>query len=267
MVTSISKIMKILDQLAPFETAESWDNVGMIIGNPSKQTTRIMLALDLSDDVISEAIEESIDLIITHHPPIFKGLKHVTTEDPVGRKVIQCIENDIAVISAHTNLDKSGEHGINQAIGEAFELESTTLLVPEVEGVGFGVVGKLPEPISLDAFIHLTKQIFEIETLKITDYQPKEKVQRIAVSSGASADFISDAINAKADVFILGDLKYHEAQQVENTDLVLIDVGHYESEVFYLQKLKEKLDMQIMSQGYDVMTMVSEQSKPVLYTV
>jgi dinuclear metal center YbgI/SA1388 family protein len=267
MVTSISKIMKILDQLAPFATAEAWDNVGMIIGNPSKQTTRILLALDLSDAVIDEAVEEGIDLIITHHPPIFKGLKHVTTMDPVGRKVIRCIENDIAVISAHTNLDKSGENGINQAIGEAFELEDMKLLVPEAEGVGFGVVGKLPEPIKLEAFIHLTKQIFEIDALKITAYRPEEMIQSVAISSGASADFIGNALAAKADVFILGDLKYHEAQQVENTDLVLIDVGHYESEVFYLQTLKEKLDLHIMSQGYDVMTMVSEQSQPVLFTV
>jgi len=267
MITSVSKIMKILNQLAPFETAEPWDNVGLIIGNESRQTSRILLALDLSDAVIEEAITEGIDLIITHHPAIFKAVKRVNSNDAVGRRIIKCIENGINVIAAHTNLDKSLHSGINRAIGNALDLIEMTALVPESEGVGFGVVGKLPEPIKLSAFIHMTKMAFDIETIKMTLYDEEAIVTTIAISSGASADFIQNALDAKVDVFITGDVKYHEAQQVENHKMILMDVGHYESEVIYLETLKQLLDDHIMTQGYDVMTMVSECEKPVFYHV
>ena len=170
MITSVSKIMKILNQLAPFETAEPWDNVGLLIGSDNRQTSRILLALDLSDAVIDEAIAEGIDLIITHHPVIFTPLKKVNNHDSVGKKIIKCIENGISVIATHTNLDKSFEHGINKVIGNALDLEDMTILVPENEGVGFGVIGKLPESIKVSSFIHLVKMAFNIETLKMTHY-------------------------------------------------------------------------------------------------
>ena len=267
MITSVSKIMKILNQLAPFETAEPWDNVGLIIGSDTRQTSRILLALDLSDAVIKEAIAEGIDLIITHHPAIFTAIKSINNHDPVGKKIIMCIENGINVIAAHTNLDKSLGSGINKAIGNALNLENMTALVPEQEGVGFGVIGKLPEPIKVSAFIHMVKMAFNIDTLKMTHFNEDAIVNTIAISSGASADFIQNALDAKSDVFITGDLKYHEAQRVENQKMILMDVGHFESEVIYLETLKKLLDEQIMTKGYDVMTMVSELESPVFYHV
>jgi len=266
-ITSVSKIMKLIAQIAPFETADHWDNVGLLIGNPSKPTTRILIALDLSDDVLEEALEEDIDLIITHHPVIFSAMKSITTVTPLGKRIYKCIENGISVISAHTNLDRSFEHGINRFIADSYELSEIQTLVPDVENIGYGIVGLLDESMSIRTFLDKTKEIFKIEALKTTPFSEDRLIKKVAISSGASADFIKEAIASKADVFILGDLKYHEAQAVEHSQLILIDVGHYESEVVYLESFKMLLDDHIMTQGYDVMTMVSERSKPILWTI
>lgn len=266
MITSVSKILKLVNLIAPFESADSWDNVGLIIGNPSKQTTRILLALDLSDEVLEEAIEEDIDLIITHHPPIFSPIKQVTTDTKIGQKIINCIENGISVIAAHTNLDRSFENGINRYLADSLSLSGLSLLNSEDGASGYGIVGNLDEPMPVDQFMTKLKVAFDIPFLKTTHYKDDAMIKRVAISSGASADFIEDALNASADLFILGDLKYHEAQKVEGEKLILVDVGHYESEAIYLNAFKEQLDLHIMSQGYDVMTMVSTMERPIFKT-
>ena len=130
MITSISKILKIIDQLAPFDTASSWDNSGLLLGGESKTVDRILIALDITEGVIDEAIEDGFDLIITHHPLIFSPLKHITLEDRIGKLLFRLIQNDIAVIAAHTNLDKSSV-GINAFLAEQYGLESVHSLITE----------------------------------------------------------------------------------------------------------------------------------------
>lgn len=127
MYTNIRKVIKIMENIAPSHTAESWDNVGLLVGNENKMVENILVALEVTEEVINEAIEKNVDLIIVHHPLIYKPLKKITSNDPISNMVIKLIENNIALYAAHTNLDKS-EVGTCAYIAELLELERTSYL-------------------------------------------------------------------------------------------------------------------------------------------
>lgn len=258
MITSVNQIFKLIQSIVPFENADEWDNVGLIIGNGSKIVNRILFALDLTEEVLDEAIQEGFELIVTHHPLIFKPVHKITSENRLGRLIIKSIQNDISVIAAHTNLDKSFDFGINRYLGEQYGLEDLKILIPETESTGYGIVGTFSDPKNLNEFIALTKSIFKIHHISASNINKHRKIKKVAVSSGASSDFILSAMEHKADVYVTADLKYHEYQTVIGSDLMLFDVGHYESESIFLEKFKQTLDNMIHDQDYDVFTKVSE---------
>ncbi|MCD4713734.1 MAG: Nif3-like dinuclear metal center hexameric protein [Clostridiales bacterium] len=268
MMTSVNKILKIIDQIAPFETADSWDNVGLLVGNENQVVNRILIALDLTEEVLNEAIEEGFDLIVTHHPIIFSPLRKITTADRIGKILIETIQNEIAVIAAHTNLDKVFSNGINRYLADSLELEHLQILMPEGENLGYGyghgIVGNLGSVLSFEEFISKVKKVFQIDHLKVSNSSDDKKVRKIVISSGASSDFITQAIITQADVFITSDLKYHECQNVIGTNLTLVDVGHYESESVYLDHFKAIIDDRISDKNYDVFTKVSETEHPII---
>jgi len=258
MITSVGKIMKLINDFAPFDTAEPWDNVGLIIGNEDSPVNRIMFSLDLTDDVINEAIEEGADLIITHHPPIFTPIKTVTVQNPIAKKIVSCLENGIHVISAHTNLDKSFKFGINQFLAKSLALNNLEILNKQN---GFGVIGFLDAPMATIDFLNTVKSTFKADILKCTDFKSIETVSKIAICSGASSDFISDALQSNADVYITGDIKYHEAQIIPPKKMILIDLGHFESEFIFLNTFKDIMDERIGAKNYDISTLVTVTEK------
>ncbi|MBM7560694.1 Nif3-like dinuclear metal center hexameric protein [Fusibacter tunisiensis] len=264
MITSVNQIMKLIQKLAPFETADDWDNVGLIIGSGSHIVNRILIALDLTETVLDEAVEEGYELIITHHPPIFSAIKNITTEDRLGRLIIKAIQNDISVVSAHTNLDKSFNFGINHFIADAYGLEQLRILIPEGENVGHGVIGTFKTPMDFDAFINLTKKIFNIDLVKGSNFHKKRAIRSLAIASGAASDFIENALTEKADIFLTSDLKYHEYQRVIGTDLALLDIGHFESERVYLEKFCDLLMQNAHAQNYDVVFQATETEMPLI---
>ncbi len=222
----VQDIYKFIDLIAPFETAESWDNVGLLIGDYYAPAEKILLALDLTEEVVTEAIEGKFELIVTHHPIIFTGVKTITTEDRIGRLLLKLIQHKISVIAAHTNIDRSFEFGINHTIAEHYHLQSKEPLNALHK---FGIIGELSEDLSIKDFIQRTKSIFEINCIKLANIDTERytrMIHTVAISSGASSDFIEDAIAMNADIFITADLKYHEAQTVIGTELILVDVGH-----------------------------------------
>lgn len=265
MMTSVNKILKVIDQIAPFETADSWDNVGLLIGNENQVVNRILIALDISEEVIEEAIEEGFDMIITHHPIIFNPLKKITTGDRVGKILIDAIRNDIAIIAAHTNLDKVFSNGINRYLADSLLLGQLQILIPE--GVhmeyGYGIVGVLESAMIFDEFILKIKNVFQIDHLRVSNSTHDKKVRKVVVASGASSDFIPQVLMTQADVFITSDLKYHECQNAIGTNLTLVDVGHFESESVYLEHFKALIDARISEKNYDVFTKVSEMEQPI----
>ena len=140
---TVKQILELIDVLAPFETAEDWDNSGLMIGNPNQPVSRILLALDVNEEVVHEAISQKYDLIIVHHPMIFKGIKQITSESRVGKLSMALIKAGISVIAAHTNLDRSFEYGINTYVGSRLNLKNITAL-----GL-YGIVGEIESKKSL----------------------------------------------------------------------------------------------------------------------
>ncbi len=259
----VQDIYNFIDLIAPFETAESWDNVGLLIGNFYAPAEKVLLSLDITEEVVAEAIEGDFDLIVTHHPIIFTGIKSITTEDRIGRLLLKLIQHKISVIAAHTNLDRSFEYGINHTIAERYHLQS---IEPLNALHKFGIIGELSEDLPIEDFIQRTKSIFGIHSVKLANIDTERSTRMlhtVAISSGASSDFIEDALAMKADIFITADLKYHEAQTAIGTGLILVDVGHFESESIFLKPFKAMLDTFAIERALKLMVQVTESEKPI----
>ncbi|OJV64558.1 MAG: Nif3-like dinuclear metal center hexameric protein [Clostridiales bacterium 38-18] len=250
MNVTVADILKAIDQIAPFSTADDWDNSGLLVGDPNKIVNNVLLSLDVTEEVVNEAITGGYDLIISHHPLIFKGLKTLVSTTSPANSIIKLIKSDISIISAHTNLDLSFEYGINRYLADQYELKDLSRLNDEQ---GYGIIGEFSKEISVKVFLDKTKSIFNIQTIKCTNLNATE-ISRVALCSGASADFISDAIRNSVDAYITSDIKYHEAQSVIGTKVALFDVGHFESEFVYLHFLGETLSKCIKNVEFSVTT-------------
>lgn len=248
MSITVESILNTIDLIAPFSTADDWDNSGLLVGTPEKVVKKVLLSLDVTDEVVTEATSGGYDLIISHHPLIFKGLKKLVSTASPSNNIIKLVKSDISIISAHTNLDLSFEYGINRFLADQYEVEEVVKLNDEH---GYGIIGTFKSSVSADAFIKNTKSIFNIETVKCVNLKATE-LKKIAVCSGASSDFISDAIRQNVDAYITSDIKYHEAQAVLGTEVALIDVGHFESEFVYLKYLCQLLSERIENVEFKV---------------
>lgn len=251
-----------INNFAPFNTADSWDNSGLLIGSMEQVVFNVLIALDITEEVVEEAIQNKCQLIITHHPFIFKGVMTITEHNYNGKLLQKIIQNSISVIAAHTNIDRSTTHGINQFLAQTYRLEDCISLNEEQ---GYGIVGKLSTPLNFDSLTALTKSIFNIDIIKVSNYQIKanskiKDISKIAICSGASADFIEDALSHSADLYITSDIKYHEAQKVLGSNMLLFDVGHFESEFIYLKILRLHLLDYLVED--DIVIRISETEKP-----
>lgn len=215
------------------ELQEKYDNAGFLLGNPELECTGALVAVDLTDDVVDEAIEKEANLIVTHHPMIFGGVKRITPADATGRLIMRLIKSDIAVYAAHTNLDNL-KHGVNGMLAYQLGLTDCRILRP-MEGqpsaeVGAGMIGTLPYPLPVEAFIEQAKLTLRLPLMRIGKIST-QAVSRVAICGGAGSFLIEDAVRQQADIYLTGDLKYHDFQQAEGR-VILADVGHFESEQF-----------------------------------
>lgn len=266
---TVKTIYDHIDSIAPFDSAEKWDNSGLLIGNFDTEVDKILLALDVTEEVVDEAVSGAFQLIVTHHPIIFTGIKDITASTRSGRLILKLNEHKISVIAAHTNLDRSFSFGINRYIGDLYGLKNLSVLNRDE---GFGVVGIFDEPVNFQAFIRMTKSIFDIEFVKIANANQHINneactIHKLAISSGASSDFIKDAIDSDADVFVTSDLKYHEAQSVLSTKLMLADVGHFESEFVFMNRLKDLIEDRLNHSAASVLVKVSQFERPLFKIV
>jgi dinuclear metal center YbgI/SA1388 family protein len=345
----LNDITEILSELAHPSLQESYDNAGLIVGSPNMTVTGILVCLDSTEDVIDEAIRKNCNLIVAHHPIVFKGLKKLNGKNYVERTVIKAIKNDVAIYAIHTNLDNVLENGVNQKIGQKLGLNNVQILskksgtivkltvyapkdhmvavrqaifdaggghigdydqcgfVNEGTGsfragdkanpfvgkkgelheeseakievvvptylqekvikamlavhpyeevafdvhalqnkslhVGAGVIGDLPNAMSVDEFLPSLKSAMQTKVIRHTNTD-KKSIHRVAVCGGSGSFLINDAKRAGADVYITGDIKYHEFFDGEN-DLMICDIGHYESEQFTIELLRDFLSEKI----------------------
>ncbi len=242
----IKDIIKIIEDIAPIHLKEDFDNIGLLIGNEEERINKILLALDITDEVIEEAIYENCNLIITHHPIIFKSIKNINSNSDLGKKIIKLIKNDISVYTAHTNLD-SCSVGTNDVLFDLLNLQNKSVLIPNKNDntCGLGRVGELKDLLSLESFINVVKQKLNIETISYCDDNDglKKNIKKVGLCTGSAGKFeyINVAKNMGCDVYITGDLDFHGAQLAKQLGISLIDAKHYNTEVIVLPKIKEYL--------------------------
>ncbi len=241
------EIIKILTSQSPERLACDWDNVGLLVGSEDKEVRQIFVALDATDAAIAEAAEQNADMLLTHHPMIFKGLKKVSEQDFIGRRVIALIRHDIVCYAMHTNFDVAG---MAELAAERMKLTDTCVLQQTGENengpVGIGRVGRLPRPLTLAECVLRTKEAFGVDTVKVfgftqQPYGPKEPITRIALCPGSGKSVIGDALKAKAQVLITGDIDHHEGIDAAARGLAIIDAGHYGMEKLFIPYMKQYL--------------------------
>ncbi|MFI3174857.1 MAG: Nif3-like dinuclear metal center hexameric protein [Bacillota bacterium] len=262
MVCKVEHIMGFMEEIAPKKLAEPWDNVGLMVGDSKKEVKKILVALDAIPEVIAEAIEQNADMIVTHHPFfLFQKIKSIQKNTPLGKKIYDLIENEIAVFSAHTNLDIV-DGGINDILAEKLNLQNVDILDvtqenPDGTTVGLGRVGKLQEEMSLLSFGQLVKDTFPVgDILRIVGDKDK-MVKKVALCSGSGASLISRANRSGADVYVTGDMKYHEAQDAQELGLAVIDLTHYASEVIVVEVLAKRLQQFVEKKKLSVEIIIS----------
>lgn len=240
-------IIKILEKWVPKKLIDSWDNTGFQIGDPKKQVEKILVALDLDEIVLNKAITEDYQMIITHHPLIFKPLTHITTMDYKGNLIFQAIKHDIVIYNAHSNLDLA-EGGVNDKLAEVLKIQNTiplTISIGEISEreIGYGRVGTI-DRIDFKEFLDLIKKNLNASHLIV--YGDKKKyIEKVAVCGGSGSDFIGDAYKHGADIYITGDIKYHDAQLGHELGLTIVDAGHFNTEKIILPRIKEYLEREL----------------------
>ena len=229
----IAEIINYLDFAFQPELQEEYDNAGFLLGDPLHEATGVLIAVDVTPNVINEAKSKGLNLIVTHHPMIFSGVKHITTMNSLGKMIYDLIENGISVYAAHTNLDNL-KHGVNGILAEKLGMTDCQILRP-MEGkysndIGAGMIGKLEQPMATEDFLNRIKKQLNVSQLRCSDLCKKE-IRRVAICGGSGSFLIGDALKMRADIYLTADLKYHDFQQAEGR-IILCDAGHYETEQF-----------------------------------
>jgi len=242
-MTTVNDVLKFIETVAPPYMAESWDNVGLLCGRKAKEVRKILVALDPFRNVIEAAIEEKADLIVTHHPLIFRDVPMAVNEDSeTGRCLLTLIENGIAAINAHTNLDMA-PGGVNDVLAQTLGLSDISIIHPESTdeaGNPYGLLrmGTVPEQ-TLQQFLATVKEKLACDGLRYVS--PAPQVRKVAVGGGSCADGMHEAKAAGCDTFVTSDCKYNQFRTAYEIGLNLIDAGHFHTENPVIPVLAEKI--------------------------
>lgn len=219
----VAELLAVVERLAPSVLADEWDNVGLLVGRHNSAVSRVLVALELRDEVLGEAAELRCQVILTHHPTIFPALPAVTDDATAAELVLQAAEARVAVIAAHTNLDAAAG-GLNDLMAGLLGMSATAPLRPSTgdPSVGLGRVGQAPPRMTLEKLVTKAGQAFDAPRSYVGD--PSAKVRTIACCTGSGASLLPDAMAAGADVYVTSDLKYHDADRAPG--LALISLPH-----------------------------------------
>lgn len=248
------EIVAYLERLSPKNYACDWDNVGLLVGRKEKEVHKIMVALDASKEVVKAAVEEQVDMLITHHPMIFSSLKQINEDNFIAEKVLTLAENGICYYAMHTNFDAVG--GMAElAAGEKFLSLTETSPIEECEesGVGMGRYGKLPQPMTAEQVCEYVKDKFHISFVML--YQSKENqgkvYERVAVMPGSGKSDKKIVVKNGYDLFLTGDFGHHDGLDAMDMGLTVIDATHYGLEHIFIAYISDYLqnkctDVQIL---------------------
>ena len=231
----VRDITSVIEAFAPLSLQESYDNAGLIVGRYDDEVSKVLLAVDVTEEVIQEAVEEGCDMIITHHPIIFHPVKRFNSASPTERCVEQAIRRGIVLYAAHTNLDSTPQ-GMSWRVAQILGLKNVVVMQPSGgEGAGFGVVGELAESVESQAFMRRVMELFEVKALRHSDIV-KPTISKVAICTGSGGSLIDVARASGADIYLTADLKYNDFMRHENS-IILADMGHFESEYCAIQLL------------------------------
>ena len=225
-----SQIIKALEEYAPLDLAESWDNSGWQIFYGNDNTSKVLTCLSVTDDVVMQAIELGCNLIISHHPLIFNPIKVIK-----DTKIINAIQRGIQIYSLHTNCDKTN-YGTSDLMAMKLNLKKVALLNDFVR------VGLAPQELRIDELISQLKLIFNVEKIKFVNNGNKSIIKTIAVCAGAGASFIPEIEKYNIDAYVTSDLKYHDA--LDSKRVAILDIGHFYSERPFVEQIKYILENQ-----------------------
>ena len=223
----VKDIIKVVEEFAPLSIQEGWDNSGLCVGSPEDEVTSVLLALDCTPALVDEAMACGADMIVTHHPLIFSGLKKISPDDMIGEAVIKAIRAGISIYAAHTNADKVIE-GVSGAMAAKLGLQNVTILDEDGDGTGLGVVGDLPQPMTSEEALALVKEKFGLKVVK-SSAPISAMISRVAMCGGSGGSLIGAARKSGAQLYISGDISYHNFFTPEG--FMIMDIGHYESEI------------------------------------
>ena len=231
------EVADIIEQFAPLEQAASWDNSGFCIGSPDTEVRGILVGFDCTPALVREAVARGANMIVTHHPLIFHGIKKISEDTFLGEVITLAVKNDIVVYAAHTNADKAGG-GVNDLMADRLGLRDRRVLSED----GFGLVGMLEAPMPAADFIAFVKKQFSLKCLRAS--RPiSTAVRKVALCSGSGGSMLAEALASGADAYICGDLTYH--QFFAEKGIMLLDIGHFESEIDIVDKLISVLEEKI----------------------
>ena len=241
-MTTVADILKFLETLAPRDMKMSWDNVGLLCGSRGTPVTKVLVALDPFEHVCQEAADWGAELIVTHHPLIFKPLPNVTDETSIGRGIMVLCRYGISAINAHTNLDQA-PGGVNDVLARTLGLENIQVIKPcgtTEEGEPWGLLrmGEVKEQ-SLEEFLALVK--VRLGCAGVRYVTGGKQVRKVAVGGGSCADGMLDALAAGCDTFVTADVKYNQFWDAQDLGLNLIDAGHFHTENPVVPALAEKI--------------------------
>ena len=248
------EIAAVLEEFAPLASQESWDNAGICIGSPEMEVHKVIVGFDCTLELIREAVRCGADMVVTHHPLIFGGLKRIDPRDPVGAAVWMAVREGIVVYAAHTNADKA-PGGVNSLMAARLGLTG----IEPLDESRLGFIGQLPEPMDGKAFCVYVKELFSLKVLRCSE--PVAMVRRVATSCGAGSGFAEQAFAAGADAFVTGDVSYHHFFVPEGR--MILDIGHFESEVEIVDKFVSVLQEKIPT--FAVCTTTQVNHNPIYY--
>lgn len=238
------KVRELTDWLEgeyPGNMAEDWDNVGLLVGDDGQEVHHVFLALDLTEAVLEEAVKAQADMIITHHPMIFRGMKKINNHDFTGRKVLSLIRHNISYFAMHTNYDVMGMAELSADYLKLKERQVLSVTAEtEQRPQGFGRVGKLPEPMSLKECALYVKEALSLNDVRLYG-EPEQMVETAAVCTGSGKSMIPDALKKGAQVYITGDIDHHTGIDATAQGLAVIDAGHYGTEYIFMEAVSSKL--------------------------
>ncbi|MFP4476498.1 MAG: Nif3-like dinuclear metal center hexameric protein [Desulfatibacillaceae bacterium] len=257
--TRVRDVIRAMERLAPADSAEDWDNPGLQAGDRGWGVDKVGVALDPLPEVVEQAVNDGVDMLICHHPLIMRPLSSLDLSTPIGKILEQAIKHRLALYCAHTNLDRA-PGGVNDVLADRLGLSGREGLTPSTHPEAprsLGVVGDLPEATVLGALARRAREVLGLSGVRIAG-DPGLEVRRVAVCGGSGRSLLKDFFRSGAQAYLTGDTGYHDARTVEAMGLGLVDIGHFGSEVVVVPALARMLADALAADGHEVEVVAME---------